>query len=73
MYRRTAAQKGRKRAGIVVAHTMLRIAYYLLTRKEMYKDLGEDYYDKQKEVSMVRHSVRRLEKLGYSVSIEEVN
>ncbi len=31
------------------------------------------YYDKQKEVSMVRHSVRRLEKLGYSVSIEEVS
>jgi len=73
MYRRTAARKGRKRAGIVVAHAMLRIVYYLLTRKEMYRDLGEDYYDKQKEVSMVRHSVRRLEKLGYSVSIEEVS
>jgi transposase len=73
MYRRTAARKGRKRAGIVVAHAMLRIAYYLLTRKEMYRDLGEDYYDKQKEVSIVRHSVRRLEKLGYSVSIEEVS
>ncbi|MEH7348167.1 IS110 family transposase [Gottfriedia acidiceleris] len=73
MYRRTAARKGRKRAGIVVAHAMLRIAYFLLTRKEMYRDLGEDYYDKQKEVSMVRHSVRRLEKLGYSVSIEEVS
>lgn len=73
MYRRIAARKGRKRAGIVVAHAMLRIAYYLLTRKEMYIDLGEDYYDKQKEVSMVRYSVRRLEKLGYSVSIEEVS
>ncbi|MEH7454722.1 IS110 family transposase [Gottfriedia acidiceleris] len=73
MYRRTAARKGRKRAGIVVAHAMLRIAYYLLTRKEMYRDLGEDYYDKQKEVSMVRYLVRRLEKLGYSVSIEEVS
>ncbi|WP_286143709.1 IS110 family transposase [Bacillus sp. UNCCL81] len=73
MYRRTAARKGRKRAGIVVAHAMLRIAYYLLTRKEMYRDLGEDYFDKQKEASMVRYSVRRLEKLGYSVSIEEVS
>ncbi len=73
MYRRTAARKGRKRAGIVVAHAMLRIAYYLLTRKEMYRDLGEDYFDKQKEASMVRYSVRRLEKLGYSVSIKEVS
>ncbi|WP_391559322.1 IS110 family transposase, partial [Robertmurraya sp.] len=41
IYRRTLARKGRKRAAIVVAHAMLRIAFYLLTRKEMYVDLGE--------------------------------
>jgi transposase len=73
MYRRTAARKGKKRAGIVVAHAMLRIAYYLLTRKEMYVDLGEDYFDKQKQASIVRNSVRRLENLGYNVSISEVS
>lgn len=71
LYRRTAARKGRKRAGIVVAHAMLRISYYLLTRKEMYVDLGEDYFDKQREQSIVRHAVRRLEGLGYSVTITE--
>ncbi|PEJ29506.1 IS110 family transposase, partial [Peribacillus butanolivorans] len=69
LYRRTAARKGRKRAGIVVAHAMLRISYYLLTRKEMYVDLGEDYFDKQKQASIVRNSVRRLENLGYTVNI----
>jgi transposase len=57
LYRRTASRKGRKQAGIVVAHAMLRIAYCLLTRKEMYVDLGEDYFDKQKETSIIRHSV----------------
>lgn len=46
MYRRIAARKGRKRAAISVGHAMLRIAYYLLTREEMYVDLGEDYFDK---------------------------
>ncbi|HWO98814.1 MAG TPA: transposase, partial [Bacillus sp. (in: firmicutes)] len=71
LYRRTAARKGRKRAGIVVAHAMLRISYYLLTRKEMYVDLGEDYFDKQREQSIVRHSLRRLESLGYTVSLTE--
>jgi hypothetical protein len=64
-------RKGRKRAGIVVAHAMLRISYYLLTRKEMYVDLGEDYFDKQREQSIVRHSLRRLESLGYTVSLSE--
>ncbi|WP_100407835.1 IS110 family RNA-guided transposase [Bacillus solitudinis] len=71
LYRRTASRKGRKRAGIVVAHAMLRISYYLLTRKEMYVDLGEDYFDKQREQSIVRHSLRRLESLGYTVSLSE--
>jgi transposase len=69
LYRRTAARKGKKRAGIVVAHAILRISYYLLTRKEMYVDLGEDYFDKQKEQSIVRHALLRLEGLGYTVSI----
>lgn len=71
LYRRTAARKGKKRAGIVVAHAILRISYYLLTRKEMYVDLGEDYFDKQREQSIVRHALRRLEGLGYIVSIKE--
>jgi transposase len=73
LYRRTAGRKGTKKASIVVAHAMLRIAYYLLTRKEMYVDLGEDYFDKQRQVSIVRHSVRRLENLGYTVTITEAS
>ncbi|WHY93274.1 IS110 family transposase [Neobacillus cucumis] len=73
LYRRTAGRKGKKKAAIVVAHAMLRIAYYLLTRKEMYVDLGEDYFDKQRQVSIVRHSVRRLENLGYTVTISEAS
>jgi transposase len=71
LYRRTAARKGTKRAAVVVSHAMLRISYYLLTRKEMYVDLGEDYFDKQREQSIVRHSLRRLEGLGYTVSLTE--
>ncbi len=71
LYRRTAAKKGSKRASVVVSHAILRICYYLLTRKEMYVDLGEDYFDKQKQQSIVRHSLRRLESLGYTVVLTE--
>ncbi|WP_028391174.1 hypothetical protein [Bacillus cihuensis] len=70
LYRHTASRKGKKRAGFVVAHAMLRISYYLLTRKEMYVDLGEDYFDKQRQQSIVRHSLRRLESLGSSVTLQ---
>lgn len=71
LYRRTAARKGKKRAAVVVAHAILRIAYYLLTRKEMYVDLGADYFDKRRERSLVTHSLRRLESLGYTVEIKK--
>ncbi len=73
LYRRTSARKGRKRAGMAVAHAMLRIAYYLLTRTEFYVDLGEDYFDKQKQQSIVNHSIKRLEKLGYEVTVKKVS
>jgi len=71
LYRRMASRKGKKRAAIVVAHAILRISYYLLTRKEMYVDLGEDHFDKQRKQSIVKHSLRRLESLGYTVDIKE--
>ncbi|KQL41690.1 transposase, partial [Bacillus sp. FJAT-25509] len=35
--------------------------------------LGEDYFDKQRQESIVRHSVRRLENLGYTVNITEAS
>ncbi len=73
LYRRTSARKGRKRAGMAVAHAMLRIAYYLLTRTEFHVDLGEDYFDKQKQQSIVNHSIKRLEKLGYEVTVKKVS
>ncbi len=38
----------------------------------MYVDLSEDYFDKQKEQSIIRYSVRRLESLGYYVTITEL-
>ena len=39
----------------------------------MYVDLGEDYFEKQKQQSIVGYSVRRLENLGHNVTITETN
>jgi len=46
-YRRIAARKGKHRAAVAVAHSIMTIAYYLLTRQEDYKDLGSDYFEKR--------------------------
>lgn len=37
----------------------------------MYIDLGEDYFDKQRQQSTVRHSLRREKRLAYTVTLQE--
>lgn len=69
-YRRLAARRGKKRAIIAVAHSILVIAYHLILRHEPYKDLGGDYFDKQRPEATKKRLVKRLEKLGYQVSLE---
>ncbi|ASJ53979.1 IS110 family transposase [Brevibacillus formosus] len=68
-YRRIAARKGKHRAAIAVAHSMMTIAYYLLTRGEDYRDLGANYFETRQQEMIVKQSVRRLENLGFTVSI----
>lgn len=71
-YRRLAARRGKKRAAVAVAHSILVIAYHLISRQEPYKDLGADYFDQQRPEYMKRRLIKRLEKLGYQVTVEPV-
>ncbi|AFC28183.1 transposase IS116/IS110/IS902 family protein [Paenibacillus mucilaginosus 3016] len=68
-YRRIAARKGGHRAAVAVAHSIMTIAYHLITRQEDYTDLGSDYFEKRKQDAIVRQTVRKLENLGYSVTL----
>lgn len=69
-YRRLAARRGRKKALIAVGHTILIMAYYVLTRKEEYRELGGNYFDERERQAVERRLVRRLECLGYQVSLQ---
>jgi hypothetical protein len=70
-YHRLAARRGKKRAIVAVAHSMLVSAWHMLTYQQSYRELGDDYFDERKKESKVNYMVRRLEKLtGGSVSIE---
>jgi transposase len=68
-FRRLAARKGRKRAAVAVAHDILRIVYYLLTRQTTFQDLGVTYLDQRDRQVVERRAVQRLESLGYTVSL----
>jgi transposase len=69
-YHRIAAQRGRKRAIIAVAHSILVIAYSLLQRGEVYRELSGDYFERLNPVGLTRYLVRRLQRLGHSVTLQ---
>lgn len=69
-YHRLAARRGKKKAIVAVAHTILAIAYYLLKDRTEYEELGDAYYDERDKEVLQRRLVRRLEELGYTVTAE---
>ncbi len=68
-YRHLARRRGKKKAEFAVAHSILVIAYHLLTRKEYYRDLGPNYYDERNRQYATRAAVCWLERLGYQVAL----
>ena len=69
-YRRLARRRGRKRALVAVAHSVLVRVYYLLRRGTSYDELGGNYFDERDRHAIERRLVRRLEQLGHKVTLE---
>jgi transposase len=69
-FRRLAARRGKKRAAVAVARSILIIAYHLLRDGTRYVELGADYFDKRNQHSLEQHLVKRLERLGHKVILQ---
>jgi transposase len=69
-YRRLAARRGKKRALLAVGHTLLVIFYHMLKSDVEYQDLGVEYFDRLEPERLRRYLVKRLEKLGYQVTLK---
>jgi transposase len=69
--RRLAARRGYKRAAVAVAHSILAIAYTILKTRTPYADLGSTYFDHRSRTAIAAKAKRRLESLGYEVTIKE--
>lgn len=71
-YRRLAGRRGRKRAQMAVGHSLLSVFYYLLKDKDLqYQELGGDYFDRLDPSRLRSHLVKRLESLGYDVTLTQ--
>jgi transposase len=69
-YRRLASRLGAKRAILAVAHSLLTTAYCLLTTSTPYQDAGALYFDERNKNRILDRSVRRIERLGYKVTLQ---
>jgi transposase len=67
LYHRLAAHRGKKRARMAVAHAILFSAFHMLERRESYRELGADYFDRLQRSQSIERLTRRLEQLEYEV------
>jgi transposase len=70
-YRRLAGRRGKKRALVAVAHSLLVVIYHVLKTGTPYQELGPDYFDRLDPKRLTRYHVKRLEALGYQVTLAE--
>jgi transposase len=69
-YRRLAGRRGKKRAAVAIAHSLLVAVYHVLKDGVVFQDLGPAHFERQNRDAIVRRSLQRLEGLGYKVTVE---
>jgi transposase len=71
-YHRLARRIGKKKAIVAVSHSVLVIIYHLLRDNQDYHELGADFFARLDSTHQRDSAVRRLQALGYKVTLEEL-
>lgn len=70
-FHRVKSRRGKNKAVLAVANTMLRAIYHMLKNDVPYQDLGPDFFDRENRERTVRRLTKRLTNLGYEVEIRK--
>lgn len=71
-YHRLARRIGKQKAIVALSHSVLVIIYHLLRDEQDYHDLGADFFARLDSTRQRESAVRRLQALGYKVTLEEL-
>jgi transposase len=71
-FRRLTTRLGKRRALVAVGHSILVIAWHLLSTHASYQELGRDYFDRSDAKAYRLKLIRKLEALGLKVVVEPV-
>lgn len=64
-FTRISAHRGKKRAYVAVAHSMLVAIYHILKNGELFNDLGVDYYNRFNKERKIKVYLKKLKALGW--------
>jgi hypothetical protein len=70
LFYRVASHQGMKKAAVAVAHRILMLAYYIIRDGTEYREAGGDSYDRRNPAKTAKRLTRRLEKLGFEVTVK---
>ena len=70
-YWKLVPRLGKQRAAMAIAHKILIAAYHMLKNGLDYADLGDAYLDKMSAKATSRSLVKRLEGMGYTVTLDK--
>ncbi len=68
---RLKARRGYKRAAVAVVHKILMAIFHILSHRVCYNELGDLYLDKFNKHHLTRNLVHRLERLEYTVILNQ--
>lgn len=68
-FARTSAHRGKKRAYVAVAHSMLTAIYHILKDGVVFKDLGADYYNQFNRERKINAYLKKLKALGWEAPV----
>jgi transposase len=69
-FARIAARRGKKRAAVAIANSILVSVYHMLDRDEPYRDLGPDWLETRHRDAHTRRLVAQLQRLGHVVVLD---
>lgn len=68
-FARISAHRGKKRAYVAVAHSMLVAIYHILKDGVVFKDLGADYCNQFNKESKINAYLKKLKALGWEAPV----
>jgi len=69
LYHRLARRRGKQKALVALAHSLLVSSYPMLRDHQPYRDLGPEHFDRLESTRHQHHYVHRLEQLGFAVTL----